>query len=179
MSAPATNALLPVLPIKNTVLYPHLLMPLSVGRATSRAAVETALASEDKTLLVICQRNTEAEEPGQSDLFTVGTRAVIKKMARAENAVELIVQGVDRVVLERLEQTTPFLKGSVRQLPLPDDESPQVEALRRAVLELAARAFSLAQPQAPVDLNQLLAQTRDSLQLAFLLGSMLSLDLEK
>ena len=179
MSTQAGSVLLPVLPIKNTVLFPHLLMPLSVGRHASRNAVEAALASEDKMLLVVSQKNNEVEDPGQADLFSVGTRAVIKKMARSENALELIVQGVDRVILEGLEQTTPFLKARTWPLPLPTDETPEVEALRRAVLELAARAFSLAQPQAPIDLNQMLAQARDPLHLAFLLGSILSLDSDK
>jgi ATP-dependent Lon protease len=179
MTNQANSAELPVLPIKNTVLFPQLLLPLSIARPTSRAAVDAALASEDKTLVVVCQKNAEAEEPGQSDLFTVGTRAVIKKMARSENALELIVQGIDRVIIERMEQTTPFLKALVWSLPAPADETPEVEAMRRAVVELAARAFALAQPQATVDLNQFLAQARDSLQLAYLLGSMLSLDLDK
>src|SRR5581483_10466861 len=120
---------LPVLPIKNTVLFPYLLMPLSVGRPVSRAAVESALASEEKTILVIAQRDDKVEEPTESDLFSVGTRAVIKKMARSENGLELIVQGVERVVLVRLDQTTPFLRAVVRPYPLPDDTGPEVEAL--------------------------------------------------
>src|SRR5262245_2925459 len=124
---------LPVLPLKNTVLFPYLLMPLSAGRPASRAAVEAALASEDKTWLVISQRSAEVDEPNQSDLYTVGTRAVIKKMSRSENALDLIVQGVDRVVLERVEQTVPYLKAVVAPLPLPVDDGPEAEALKREV----------------------------------------------
>jgi ATP-dependent Lon protease len=85
---------LPVLPLKNTVLFPYLLLPLSVGRSLSTSAVEAALATEDKSILVIAQRNGTAEEPGPDDLFTIGTRAVIKKMARSDQGLELIVQGV-------------------------------------------------------------------------------------
>jgi ATP-dependent Lon protease len=176
----ATNLTsLPVLPIKNTVLYPFLLMPLSVGRPASRAAAEAALATEDKTLLVIAQREENVDEPKQDDLFTIGTRAVIKKMARSENGLELLVQGAERVVLVRLEQTTPYLRATVRPFPLPDDEGPEIEALHRAILELAAKAVSLAQPQAQVDIGQLLAQARDPMQTIFLIASMLNLDLEK
>ena len=113
---------LPVLPIKNTVLFPYLLMPLSAGRPASRAAVEAALATEDKTLLVIAQRDESVEGPLEKDLFTIGTRAVIKKMGRSEHALEMIVQGVERVVLVRLEQTTPYLKAVVRPLPQPEDQ---------------------------------------------------------
>jgi ATP-dependent Lon protease len=170
---------LPVLPIKNTVLFPYLLMPLAVGRANSRAAVEAALASEDKTLLIVAQRDDSVEEPKQEDLFTVGTRAVIKKMARTDNGLELIVQGLERVVLVRMEQTTPYLKTVARPLPFPEEGGAEVEALHRAVLELAARALALAQPQAPVDLSQLMAQARDPIQVVYLIASMLSLDLKK
>jgi ATP-dependent Lon protease len=170
---------LPVLPIKNTVLFPYLLMPLAAARPASRAAVEAALAREDKALLIIAQRDENVEEPDQNDLYTIGTRAVIKKMVRSENALELIVQGVERVVLVRLEQTSPYLRAIVRPLPLPDDQGTEVEALHRAVLELARQALSLAQPQASVDLSQLLTQARDPIQVVFLLGSMLTLDLEK
>jgi ATP-dependent Lon protease len=170
---------LPVLPIKNTVLFPHLLMPLSVGRPVSRAAVEAALTTEDKALLIIAQRDEAVEQPGANDLFTIGTRAVIKKMARSENGVELIVQGAERVILVRLDQTTPYLKAVVRPLPLPEESGTELEALNRAVLELAARALSLAQPQTPIDLSQLIAQAQDPIQVVYLIGSMLNLNLEK
>src|SRR5262249_8013638 len=130
---------LPVLPIKNTVLLPYLLMPLSVGRPLSRAAIEASLATEEKALFVVAQHDLEVEEPAEKDLFTIGTRAVIKKMARSENAVELIIQGIERVALVRLTQTTPFMQAVVRPLPLPEEHGPELEALHRSVLELAAR----------------------------------------
>src|SRR5271170_7062772 len=64
---------LPVLPLKNTVLFPYLFVPLSAGRAASVAAVEAALASEDKTLVLLTQRNASVEQPASDDLYTVGT----------------------------------------------------------------------------------------------------------
>src|SRR5437867_1496316 len=90
---------LPVLPLKNTVLFPYLFIPLSAGRAQSVAAVEAALTGEEKTLLLVAQRDPANEQPGLGDLYGVGTRGVIKKMARSENGVELIVQGTERVRL--------------------------------------------------------------------------------
>src|SRR5438270_5720578 len=98
---PVTEAVaaLPVLPLKNTVLFPHLFMPLSVGRPNSLAAIEAILATEEKTFVVAAQRNVEQEQPGLEDLHPVGTRAVVKKMARGEGVVELIVQGIERVTL--------------------------------------------------------------------------------
>ena len=72
-----------VLPLKNTVLFPYLFLPLSAGRPISLAAAEAALAGEDKTFLAVAQRNPQVEVPAADDLYTVGTRAVIKKMARS------------------------------------------------------------------------------------------------
>src|SRR5262249_43433708 len=131
------------------------------------------------TLLVIAQRDGDVEEPTEKDLYTIGTRAVIRKMERSENALEMIVQGVERVALVRLEQTAPYLKAVVRPLPQPEDQSTEIEALHRAVLDLAARAMAIAQPQTPIDLSQLLAQARDPIQVVYLIASMLSLDMEK
>jgi ATP-dependent Lon protease len=177
---PETNvAVLPVLPLKNTVLLPYLFMPLSVGRPNSLAAVEAALAREEKTFVVSAQRDAANEQPGFDDLYAVGTRAVVKKMARGDGVIELIVQGVERVALLKAEQTEPHLTARVRPLPLPEDGGPEVEALHRAIIELAGRVLELAQVQQPITIEQLVGQARDPLRFAYLLGSMLSLDVPK
>ncbi len=172
---------LPVLPLKNTVLFPYLGMPLAVGRPNSLAAIEAVLATEDKTFVVAAQRNADNEQPGMDDLYPVGTRAVVKRMARGEGVIELLVQGVERVTLLKAEQTEPFLKARVSSLPEPQDSGTEVEALYRAVVELAARVLQLAQPQVqvPINIQQLVAQTQDPLRFAYLLGSMLSLDVAR
>src|SRR5262249_32209535 len=136
---------LPVLPLKNTVLFPYLFLPLSAGRPMSMAAAEAALASEETTFLAITQRNPQADEPGAEDLYAIGTRAVIGKRARARAGLELLVQGVERGALVRIEQTEPYLGARVRPLPMPDDQGTEIEALRRAVLDLTAQAIALSQ----------------------------------
>ena len=172
---------LPVLPLKNSVLFPYLLMPLQVGRPASRAAVEAAIATEEKELVIVAQRDQSKDMPDSAeDLYTVGTRAVIKRMTRpAEGQMEVIVLGVERVVLLRLEETSPYLRARVQAYPLPDEKTPEVEALHRAVTELAARAMQLAQPNVPVELGQLLATAEDPLRLVYLLASMMSIELAK
>jgi len=171
---------LPVLPLKNSVLFPHLLMPLSVGRPASVAAVDTALAGEEKELLIIAQRDASVETPGQDDIYTIGTRAVIKKMSRStESTMELIVLGIERVMLVHLEATEPYLKARVQAVPMVVEQTPEVEALRHEVLELSSKVIALTQPQAPAELNRLLASTEDPLRLAYLLASMLGLELDK
>ena len=143
------------------------------------AAVEAALATEEKTFVVVAQRDASVEQPGLDDLYTVGTRAVIKKVARGENGIEMIVQGVERVAILKAEQTEPYLKARVRPLPWPDDSGTEVEALYRAVLELAARRCRWCSLPTPINIQQLAAQADDPLRLAYLLGSMLSLDVAK
>jgi ATP-dependent Lon protease len=170
---------LPVLPIKNTVLFPFLFMPLSAGRPGSVAAVEAALATEEKTLFVVAQKDAANDQPGVDDVYTVGTKAVIRKMARSEGSVEILVQGQERMTLLKMEQTEPYWKARLRPLPLPDDTGMEVEALFRGVLDLAGKVLELAQPQAQINIAQLAAQAQDPLRLAYLMGSMLSLDLTK
>jgi len=170
---------LPVLPLKNTVLFPHLFMPLAVGRPNSMAAIEAVLATEEKSFVVAAQRDADNEQPGFDDLYAIGTRAVVKKMGRGENVIELIVQGMERVTLLKAEQTEPYIKARVQPLPEAQDDGTEVEAMYRAVIDLAARVLELAQVQVPINIQQLVAQTQDPLRLAYMLGSMLSLDVAR
>jgi len=171
---------LPLLPIKNSVLFPQLFMPLSVGRTLSVAAAEESLKTEDHEILIFTQRDASTETPGQNELFTVGCRAAIKKMVRPRpDHMELLVRGIERVVLIKLEQTEPFLKGRVHSLPLPEDKGPEVEALQRSIIEMANKLISLSSPQAAEQLGQVVGSVEDPLHLVYLLASLLGLNIEK
>jgi ATP-dependent Lon protease len=171
---------LPLLPIKNSVLFPHLFMPLSVGRALSLAAAEASLKTEDNEMLIITQRDPSVESPGQDELFTVGCRAVIKKIARPQqDQLELLAQGLERVVLIKMEQTEPYLRGRVRALPLPQEKGPDVDALQRSILDLANRLISVSNPQTGQQLSQIVSSVEQPLHLAYLLASLLGLDVNK
>ena len=169
---------LPALPLKNTILFPGLLLPLSVGRENSLRAVEAALKTEEKQIILIAQRDPQVESPQQDDLYTIGTKAVIRKSSRPnEGMMEILVLGVERVVLVKLETTEPYLNAKFRVLPLPQDGGSEVEALSRAMLELAAKAIALAQPQSAPELTRMLSGSEDPLRLSYLLASIFSLDL--
>jgi ATP-dependent Lon protease len=176
---PETMLTLPVLPLRNTVLFPHAQLPLAVGRPKSVAAAEATLATEDRCFIAVAQREAGGEEVSADNLYTIGTRAVIKKVARGDGTLELLVQGLERGVLLKVEQTEPYLKARVRPLPLPEDGGAEVEALHRAVAEQAARILELSQPQSKLDIAQLTASARDGLALAYMLGAMLGLDTAK
>jgi ATP-dependent Lon protease len=154
--------------------------PLSVGRPSSLAAVEAALATEHKEILVVAQRDPSVETPGIDDLYLVGTKAIVRRMARpSDEMMELLVLGVERVSIVRMTQAEPFLSARFRSLPLPEDGGAEVEALQRAIVEQATHAIQLAQPQAPPELTRALVESGDAMRLVFMLASMFSLDLEK
>src|SRR6202140_5591423 len=95
---------LPMLALKNSVLFPGLLMPLGVGRKASVAAVESALATEDKEVIVVAQKDPTVETPSGGDLYTSGPRAVIRKSGRTRpDHLYLFVQGIERVVIVKVE----------------------------------------------------------------------------
>jgi ATP-dependent Lon protease len=168
---------LPALPLKNTVLFPGLLLPLSVGRESSMAAVQAALNTEEKEIILIAQRDAQVDSPEQDDLYTIGTKAVIRKSSRPSDGVmEILVLGVERVVVVKLDSTGPFLAAKYRILELPNEGGSEVEALSGALLDLAGKAIALAQPQTAPELTRMLAGSEDPLRLAYLLASVFSLD---
>ncbi len=170
---------LPILPIKRSVLFPGVMLPLTVGRSHSVAALEAALKTEDKTIVVVAQRNPDLEEPGIGDLFTIGTKAVIKQTVRTtEGVVQTLLQGVERVVLLKVEQTEPFLKVRTRQLAAPLDSGAGIEALHRAILDQVDELPELLQSSGLRDVVQALHGERDSVTLAYRTASLLNLTLE-
>ncbi|MDF2460187.1 MAG: lon, partial [Nitrospira sp.] len=100
MNSTNLSVTLPVLPIKRTVLFPGILMPVTVGRERSVAAVNAALKTEDKMVLVVAQRDPAKENPGLEDLYTIGTKAIVKQVGRTEDGViQALIQGIERVAL--------------------------------------------------------------------------------
>lgn len=171
---------LPVLPVKETVLFPGLTTTVTVGRKGSVSAIQAALATEDKALMVVAQRDAGVENPGPEDLYRVGTRAVIRQMAPDDSGgVRVLLVGTERVEIEAMEQLEPYRRARVRTIPKPTDAGPEVEALRRSVLELGQRALELTRPGVEVDLTRVLPGADDPLLLAGVVASMLPLETEK
>ena len=171
--------LIPILPVRNTVVFPYVLAPLSVGRVISIEAAQAAALSEDKEVFVVAQRN-DVDLPTPNDLYSVGTKAIIKKMAqpRAES-LAMAVQGTERAVLIKIEQTEPYFAGRIRLSPVPQDSTTEIEALKRAVLDQVTKAFSLAQPEGVLDLSQVVGNVANPMHLVYTLGSILNLTVEK
>jgi ATP-dependent Lon protease len=170
---------LPLLALKNSVLFPGLLMPLAVGRPASILAVEAALASEEKELVVVAQREAGEDTPKAEHLYTIGTRAVIRKTARPRpDHIDIMVLGVERVVLVKVEENG-YLRVKVRPLPLPTDSSNETEALTLSINEMAAKFVGLVQGQSQQEAMRVFAAQEDSLQLAYMVASVMNLDVAR
>jgi ATP-dependent Lon protease len=170
---------LPLLPLKNSVLYPGLMMPLSVGREVSLAAVEKALSTEDKEIVIVAQRDPSVDTPGAEDLFTLGTRAVIKKVSRpSPSQIDVLVLGIERVVIVKVDDTEGFMTARVRALPMPDDSSRETEALTLAIVELGSKFVGLIQNErhSPQELARMFTTHDDPLRLAYMVASIMNLD---
>jgi ATP-dependent Lon protease len=155
-------------------------MPFSVGRPQSLAALEAALATEDKEILIVSQKDSSVETPAQDDLYSVGTLAVIKKAARGEdNRVQVIVLGVERVRIEEITSREPHLQARFISYPLPEDESPEVEAQQRELVDLSLKALAMSQPQAPPEISRSLLSGETTMQLVFTMASIFGMPADK
>jgi ATP-dependent Lon protease len=170
---------LPLLALKNSVLFPGLMMPLSVGRASSVSAVEAAAASEDKEIVVVAQRDALIDSPGAADLFTIGTRAVIRKMSRPkEDHMDVLVLGLERVVLVKIDEAGNHMIARVRALAPADDSSREIDALTLSIVEMGGKFAGLVQSQqaSPQELARMFSSHEDPLRLAYMVASLLNLD---
>ncbi|MEW5791892.1 MAG: endopeptidase La [Pseudomonadota bacterium] len=170
---------LPVFPMRNSVLFPFVLSPFSAGRPSSIAALDASLAREDKLVAVVAQRDATVEQPDRDTLYGIGTMAVVKRMVRSEETMEVILHGVERIALIDIEQTQPFLRARFRPVPVTLEKNAEAEALQRELIRLAAEYQSLAQPVQELDIRQIVAQIQEPMHLVYLLGTMLGIDLEK
>src|SRR5438477_7143840 len=110
-------ATVPVLPLKETVVFPDSMTPLAIGQERSIKLVEDAVAGE-RSLALVTVRNEEADPPGWDDLYEVGTAAVVHKMIRVpDGTLRILVQGLRRIRLERHVQSEPYLVAEVVEVP--------------------------------------------------------------
>src|SRR6476659_2689404 len=105
---------LPVLPLRDTVLFPNSFMPLAVARESSVRLIDDAIA-DGKLIAVFTQRDASVEEPLQADLYDVGTATHIHKMFKLpDGSLRLLVQGLARLTLDEVTSSQPYLRARVR-----------------------------------------------------------------
>ena len=171
---PSIPSEFPVLPLRDTVLFPNSFMPLAVARPSSVRLVDDAIAG-DKVIAAFTQRDAATEEPGREDLHAIGTATHIHKMFKLpDGSLRLIVQGVARVALESVVATEPYLRASTREAPeirRPDDRL-EIDALLRNIKSSFQQVVSLS-PLLSDDLQSLAANVEEPGRLADFIASSL------
>jgi len=124
----------PVLPVRDTVLFPHAVLPLTVGRESSIQLIQSL--GEEKTILVVAQRDARQDSPDGSDLHSVGTRATVHKVVKMPNqSLFVFTEGNERVHLGEFTQIHPFMTAEYETiLEIEPVKSPELEALQRNVV---------------------------------------------
>ena len=147
----------PILPVRDTVLFPHAVLPLTVGRESSIQLIQSL--GEEKTILVVAQRDARQDAPLGSDLHTIGTRATVHKVVKMPNqSLFVFTEGTERVRLGNFTQTQPFLTAEFETLEeIKPEESPETEALQRNVLaqfqEIVTSSSTLSDDLQTIALN--------------------------
>ncbi len=136
LSYETTERSLPILPVRDTVLFPHAVLPLTVGRESSVQLINSL--GDDKTIVVVAQREARVDTPQPSDLYSIGTLAVVHKVVKMPNqSLFVFAEGLERVRLADFAQLSPFMRARVTTIPetIPPKDS-EIEALQRNVLTL-------------------------------------------
>jgi ATP-dependent Lon protease len=170
---------LPVLPLRDIVIYPFMIVPLFVSREKSIRAVDDALG-ENRMILLASQKDLDKEEPAAEDLYAVGTAAVIMRMLKLpDGRIRILVQGLARAHIESVDATGEYLRSrvSVMQEVLPPERSLEVEALVRNVRASMEKAINLGKNISP-EVMAIIANLDDAGRLADLSASNLELKVE-
>ena len=125
----------PVLPLRDIVVFPQMIVPLFVGRDKSVAALEAAM-NDDKEIFLVAQRDPAEDDPGREELYDVGVTAeVLQLLKLPDNTVRVLVAGKERATLEGLRETGDFLTADVAELPEAEADGNEVQALMRSVVD--------------------------------------------
>lgn len=167
-----------LLPVRDTVLFPHIITPLFVLRERSLRTV--SLASEaDLPLIVVTQRNPETEEPQVKDLYSIGTEvSIVRQLHMPDGTTSLLTQGQNRVEILEILQTEPYFLARARVLYEPARDDVASEALMRAVLAIFERVVQFSR-HIPEDAYVLAMNIDDAGWLADLISSTINLDTEE
>jgi ATP-dependent Lon protease len=172
-------AALPVLPLKETVVFPQSVSPLAIGQERSVRLIDDVVAGE-RRLVLIASRDGSIESPGWDDIYGVGTIALVHKMIKVpDGTLRILVQGLERVKLENRLDTEPYLLGEFDALPDVSEPTPELEALTRNVQGQFTQIIGLA-PYLPEELQLAAANVDAPSALAHLVASTLrSIKLEE
>lgn len=163
---------LPVLALKNTVLFPGIVIPITVGRARSVKAVKAAFDS-DKLIAVFSQKEMNTEDPTEMDLFKIGVVArIIKILKMPDGSTTAILQGRQRCELIRLSNEDPYLEAEISQLPMNENNSIEFKAKISSIKDMSRKIIEMS-PQIPAEAALMLNNiTSDGFLLNFIASNL-------
>src|ERR1700734_3442197 len=128
------GSVLPILPVRDTVLFPHAVLPLTVGRESSIQLIQSL--GEEKSIVVVAQRDARVDAPQPQDLHAYGTLATVHKVVKMPNqSLFVFTEGTERVRLGEFSRIEPFMMASVETIAeVPAPKNPSVEAMQRNVV---------------------------------------------
>ncbi|MEO0108414.1 MAG: LON peptidase substrate-binding domain-containing protein, partial [candidate division WOR-3 bacterium] len=173
-----TPDLLPVLPIRNGVLFPNLVTPVVVTTERSAKLVDEALAS-DKLIMAVAQKNQGVEDAGPEDIYRVGSVATILKMLRIpDGSMRLLVQGLRRARIKELVLDRPYLRGRIERIEEIEHKDIAVEALMRNVTNMFNQLASMV-PYLPEELTTIAVNIDHPGRLADFIVSYVNFDISE
>ncbi len=171
---------LSILPLRDSVIYPMLIAPLSVARESSVQLIDESIVGNNRIIGVIAQRRPGDEAPGFDDVYEYGCAVIIRTLVKMPDAVRLIVQGVQRFkIVERLQETS-YLRARIEVIDepvVPEERAEEFEALRRSVSALFEQAIRLS-PQLPDELRTLTQAVQETNVMCDLVAAHMTLSLE-
>jgi len=172
--------ILPILPLKDTVVFPMTVFPLAVGQERSIRLIEEVIASSEPRLVgLVAQKDAEVEQAGPGDSYMIGTVAEVHKLLKVpDGTVRLAVQGLQKFEIVEYVQTEPYLKARIRIIEDVEESGVEVEALMRNSIALFQRLVALV-PQIPDDLLMAAINVEEPRQLAYLIATSVRMELEQ
>ncbi|MEJ2168225.1 MAG: endopeptidase La [Desulfobacterales bacterium] len=169
---------LPILPLRNLVVYPFNVVPLAVGIARSKKLIEDAMQG-NRLIGLVSMKNPEIEEPVPGQIHEVGTIAKVERVLQTQGEnIQVIVQGLERFRIEYWLTDKPYLKAHIQPATDLIDHDVEMDALQRSLQELAQAVVGLS-PNMPKEAGDLLAQVKDPRYLTYLVAAAISLEVEK
>ncbi|MCA9515346.1 MAG: LON peptidase substrate-binding domain-containing protein, partial [Myxococcales bacterium] len=173
----ALDAVLPVLPLRNSVLYPGALMPLAVGRPKTLRLLNAV--GTGGTIAVVSQRDKDVDDPEPDELYWVGTSAKILRVHHEdENTLHVVVQGLERIRCTEFVQTEPYIIARVEAAAVEDEDSVEIQALVRSIKELASEIIELI-PELPSGAVDLVNNIDSPSRLAYMVMTHLAVPVEE
>ena len=173
---------LPMLPVRDIVIFPFMILPLFVGRDSSIKAVEEALARNDRLIFLSSQKNTSDEFPAPDSIYNVGTIAMIMRMRKLpDGRIKILAQGLTKAQIKDYTQNEPFYRVNLEKIDevtLSEPSQVEAEALTRSVRENLERVISLGKVMSP-DILMVLDDVTDPGRLADLVASNLGLKMSE